>query len=153
MAISARASLVAVWLLGGALLGLSQEPARKVRGLIFVSTRPEMVKRVNKEFRDGMPFAELVSRFDENEFIVEKWGVRSAIVVDRKLSVLASIEENAKLYDALGTALGPNLSVRIGDLPPEQRRLITDRIERSQPAYMRSQGFNLDDGAIGASFF
>lgn len=80
MAISARASLVAVWLLGGALLGLSQEPARKVRGLIFVSTRPEMVKRVNKEFRDGMPFAELVSRFDENEFIVEKWGVRSAIV-------------------------------------------------------------------------
>lgn len=55
--------------------------------------------------------------------------------------MLASIEENAKLYDALGTALGPNLSVRIGDLAPEQRWLITDRIERSQPAYMRSQGF------------
>ena len=147
-----RSAILAVTALVGVRAALAQVPERTVQGLILASTDPNAVKAVWKVYTMGMPYSRLVEKLDDKQFLIEKWGARSAIVVDRKLGILAQIDQNAKLYDALLASLGPDATVRIGDLPAEQQKLIIDRIEGVSPAYRRAPGSDVSDSLVGITF-
>jgi hypothetical protein len=121
----------------------------QVHGLIVVSSDRQLVAKVRKEYTFAMPFPELAEKFREDRFVLEPWGQRSAVLVDRGSGPIKEFEQRLQLADAFLASVGPDLTLAIGDLPPEQRQKVLAYLQRFRPAATVPRGVRVEDGSVG----
>jgi hypothetical protein len=125
-----------------------QSNIHQVHGLIVVTNDRQVVARARKEFTRGMPLPDLDEKFREDRYVLEAWGQRSAILVDRGSGPIKEFEERLQIADAFA-GVGADLTLSLGDLPPEQVQKVTTYLQRFRPTGTMPPGVRFEDGSVG----
>lgn len=105
---------------------------RLVAGLAVVSNDVAITRRAAKVYIYNMPFKELEAEFSQGRFSVRPWGLRSAIVLDRKSGPLG---EKLALNSFLQAVLNEgkdSLALVWDKCSPEARTAISDLLQNLQ---------------------
>jgi len=126
--------------------GSEVDDSRPLAGVLLVSSDEAVVKRLSSEFKPGMPTANLRKAFSASRFVVEDWGTRSAVVLDKASGPPKRLADLCAMSETLAKSVGEDLTVKLGDLPGNERGPIMDRIggPNTQPS-----GFDVNSASIG----
>jgi len=117
-----------------------------VAGVLLVSSDDGVIKRMGAEFKPGMPTADLQKDFAGPRFVVKQWGTRSAVVLDKDSGPQKRVADLVQMSETLAKSLGDDLTVKLGDLPEDERGRIMDRIGGADT---RPAGFDIGYASIG----
>lgn len=95
---------------------------RKVEGVLVLARDTNIQKRIEARFRNRMDFSEFTLSLKDEPVVVEPWGRRSAIVVDKQIGPLLKRQEKNRVLQVLNTMLKDDYTLDLGTLSPEDRR-------------------------------
>ncbi len=120
-----------------------------LHNLLLISADAQIVERVEDRYRYGMPLSELTKSLDGERFSLSKWGSRGVILIDRRLPLLVEKESQRNLVLSLSESVGPDLVVRVTDVPESKRQRIVESLEEFFPWHGRSEGFDMKQATVG----
>lgn len=103
----------------------------------------------DSEYRYGVPLLEFAARFKEERFVLAKWGARGAILIDRQTPLLSRRQSRCDLVRLLCDYVGPDLVVRMSDVPESSRPGFVEALEEFFPRHSRTDGFEMKQAAVG----
>lgn len=101
--------------------GYCQEVERKVDGILILSSDNSLPQRLQKAFQIGTPFVQFAKSFASNSVIVEPWGKRSAILIDRRIGPISTRVRKTEALKLLAKHVTPDLILDLGTLSEEDR--------------------------------
>lgn len=120
-----------------------------LHNLLLISADAQTVVRVEDRYGYGMPLAEFSKGFTAERFSLSKWGSRGMILIDRRLPLLVEKESQRNLVLSLSESVGPDLVVRVTDVPESKRQRFVESLEDLFPWHSRSEGFDMKKAAVG----
>lgn len=100
-----------------------QEPTdRKVEGILVFAKDASSQKRIEDKFRPRMDFSQFTLSLKDEPVIVEPWGRRSAIVIDKGIGPLLRRQEKNRVLQVLDTMLKDDYTIDLASLSPEDRQ-------------------------------
>jgi len=92
--------------------------------MLVLARDSDQLKKVETQFRYGMEFAELTTALKNAAVVVEPWGRRSAVIVDREIGPLLKCKERVRALQLLETAMEADFTLNLASLSDEDRRVL-----------------------------
>jgi hypothetical protein len=92
--------------------------------MLVLARDSDQLRKVEAQFRYGMEFAELTTALKNATVVVEPWGRRSALIVDREIGPLLKRKERIRALQLLETAMEADFTLNLVSLSDEDRRVL-----------------------------
>ncbi|HTQ11752.1 MAG TPA: hypothetical protein VMI31_16950 [Fimbriimonadaceae bacterium] len=143
------ATLLSLTVAFGAQGPVDARPDFQVRDLIVATSDKKVVDQLWPAFKLSMSVGDLKKLLPSDRFVIRTWGSQGVVALDRRLGVIAEIQQGVDVAKALAKFGGSGLAARIGDLSDGDRSAICDYLNGVAPTETRQDGFDLKDGAVG----
>jgi hypothetical protein len=95
-----------------------------------------------------MPWSDFKPKFAEPRFVLIEWGKRSGILLDKECGPVGQKSHEISLLACLARSVGPDLTVRVGDLAPDEQ---ADALKAMQRPLLFGGQSDVKDARIGVS--
>lgn len=116
---------IPLMLLSSQSLGLHQgQQDRRVDGIVVLARDSGSMEKAERAFKYGMGFADLTVALKDAPYVVEAWGRRSAVIVDRDIGPLLRRKERNQALQVLDKGMDSEFTLDLAGLSDEDRRLL-----------------------------